>query len=95
MGKITVIQVHNGKVVKIKVLPKSTLFEEYNKMVEDEEQQTETAETSFTNQNLDDMQTAESSVDVDQIHADKLVFTKIGLFLLKIKRILRRLYIIC
>ena len=71
MGKITVIQIDNGKVVNIKVMPKSTLFEEYNKMVEDEEQQTETAETSFTNQNL---QIDEASVDVDQIQADKLVF---------------------
>ena len=54
------------------VIALNTLFDEYNKMVEDEEKQTETAETSFTNHN--DMQTAETSVDVDQIHADKLVF---------------------
>ena len=73
MGKITIIQVHNGKVVKIKVMPKSTLFDEYNKMVEDEEQQGETAETSFTKQN--DMQTAATRVvDVNQIQAEKLVF---------------------
>ena len=73
MGKITIIQVHNGKVVKIKVMPKSTLFDEYNKMVEDEEQQVETAETSFTKQN--DMQTAATRVvDVNQIQAEKLVF---------------------
>ena len=73
MGKITVIEIDNGKVVKIKVMPKSILFEEYNKMVEDEEQQVETAETSFTKQN--DMQTAATRVvDVNQIQAEKLVF---------------------
>ena len=68
MGKITVIEIDNGKVVKIKVIPKSTLFDEYNKMVEDEEQ----VETSFTNHNL---QTAATRVvDVNQIQAEKLVF---------------------
>ena len=54
MGKITVYQVNKGKVERVQILPKCSLFNKYNKMVEEEEQQfhAQQVETSFINQKL-------------------------------------------
>ena len=54
MGKITVYQVNKGKVERVEILSKCSLFVEHNKMVEEEEQQfrAQQVETSFINQKL-------------------------------------------
>ena len=54
MGKITIYQVNKGKVERVQILPKCSLFVDYNKMVEEEEQQVhvQQVETSFINQKL-------------------------------------------